>query len=74
MTPTPKKRNGSMDKWLWDSKSEPEAVNVSIDDIPESLLEAYMKIVVWPTYRGGVAEAIMDLMWKAVHEKTERKQ
>jgi len=63
-----------MEKWLWDSRPEPEAVNVSIHDIPCSLLEQFMNIVVWPKYPGGVAEAIMDLMRKAVQEKGGKKE
>ena len=72
MTSTPNSKDKVMDKWLWDSRPEPEAVNVTIHDIPESLLEAYMREVVWTKYPGGVAEAIMDLMRKAVPEKTEK--
>jgi len=44
-------------------------VQLTIHDIPASLLRDFMLKVVWPTYPGGVSPAIKDLMLKAVEEK-----
>lgn len=39
-------------------------VNVTICNVPESLLREFMRTVVNPSYPGGISEAIQDLMRK----------
>jgi len=49
-------------------------VDLTIIGIPEKLLHEFCEYVVKPLYPGGISEAIMDLMKKAVEEqKTRRK-
>jgi nucleoside triphosphatase len=45
------------------------AVSLTINLIPEELLHEFGEYVVKPHYSGGMAEAIIDLMRKAVSEK-----
>jgi metal-responsive CopG/Arc/MetJ family transcriptional regulator len=42
-------------------------------DIPEDLLREFCEYVVKPFYEGGISEAIMDLMRKAVEEQKKGK-
>jgi len=46
-------------------------VNITIYDIPASLLNEFSDKVVKPYYSGGISQAIKDLMKKAIEkEKT----
>ena len=47
-------------------------LSLTIHDIPEGLLQDFMELVVNSYYRGGVSEAIIDLMQKAVRERKEQ--
>jgi len=44
-------------------------VSLTVYDIPAELLHEFSDYVVKPSYPGGIAEAIKDLMRKAVREK-----
>jgi len=37
-------------------------VNVTICNVPESLLREFMRTIVIPSYPGGISEALQDLM------------
>jgi hypothetical protein len=44
-------------------------VNLTIYDIPDSLLREFCKKIVQPNYLGGVSDAIKDLIQKAILEQ-----
>lgn len=44
-------------------------VQLTTSDNPESLLSEFCKKIVQPNYRGGVSDAIKDLMQKAIFEQ-----
>jgi len=46
-------------------------VNLTIG-IPEELLREFCEFVVKPFYEGGISEALMDLMRKAVEEQKKK--
>ena len=43
--------------------------NLTIYNVPDSLLREFMRTVVWPKYPGGISEALQDLMRKEVQEQ-----
>jgi len=45
------------------------SVNITIYDIPAGLLHEFGKRVIEPFYKGGISEAIRDLMLKKVEER-----
>jgi hypothetical protein len=47
-------------------------VNVTIMNVPSSLLRDFAQKVVNPLYPGGISKAIQDLMRKAVQKSVER--
>jgi len=47
-------------------------VNITIYDIPASLLSEFSEKVVKPYYAGGISQAIKDIMRKAVKYKKEK--
>jgi hypothetical protein len=44
-------------------------VNVTICNVPESLLREFMRTVVMPSYPGGISEALQDLMRKEAQKQ-----
>jgi len=49
-------------------------VDLTIIGIPEKLLHEFCEYVVKPHYPGGIGEAIMDLMKKAIEEQKTSKE
>jgi hypothetical protein len=47
------------------------SVNITIYDIPTELLHEFGKKVIEPLYKGGISEAIKDIMQKAVQEQKQ---
>lgn len=47
-------------------------VNVTVINVPSSLLKEFAQKVVNPLYPCGISEAIQDLMRKAVQKSVER--
>jgi hypothetical protein len=47
--------------------------NLTICNVPDSLLREFIRTVVWPKYPGGISEALQDLMRKEVqkHKKLD---
>jgi hypothetical protein len=43
--------------------------NLTICNVPDSLLREFMRTVVWPKYPGGISEALQDLMRKEVQKQ-----
>lgn len=43
--------------------------DVTICNVPDSLLREFMRTVVWPKYPGGITEALIDLMKKEVQKQ-----
>jgi metal-responsive CopG/Arc/MetJ family transcriptional regulator len=46
-----------------------DCVDVQIRNVPKKLLEEFDEVVVKPLFPGGRAEAIRDLMRKAIQEQ-----
>jgi hypothetical protein len=46
-----------------------DACNITIYNVPADLVKEFCQKVVWPTYPGGISEAIQDLMRRAVQEQ-----
>ena len=44
-------------------------VNVTICNVPESLLREFMRTIVIPSYPGGISEALQDLMRKEAQKQ-----
>jgi len=44
-------------------------VNVTICNVPESLLREFMRTIVTPSYPGGISEALQDLMRKEAQKQ-----
>lgn len=49
-------------------------VNITIYDIPASLLSEFSDRIVKPYYPGGISQAIKDLMNKAIEKEKEKKE
>jgi hypothetical protein len=47
------------------------SVNMTIPDVPTELLHEFSEKVMKPFYKGGVSEALRDLMQKAVNEQKQ---
>ncbi|MGA2768802.1 MAG: hypothetical protein ABSF24_10890 [Candidatus Bathyarchaeia archaeon] len=43
--------------------------NLTICNVPNSLLREFMRTVVWPKYSGGISEALQDLIRKEVEKQ-----
>jgi hypothetical protein len=43
--------------------------DLTICNVPDSLLREFMRTVVWPKYPGGITEALQDLMRKEVQKQ-----
>jgi hypothetical protein len=43
--------------------------NLTICNVPHSLLREFMRTVVWPKYPGGISEALQDLIRKEVQKQ-----
>ncbi|MGD0978212.1 MAG: hypothetical protein ABR962_03625 [Candidatus Bathyarchaeia archaeon] len=43
--------------------------NLTICNVPDSLLREFMRTVVWPKYPGGINEALQDLMRKEIQKQ-----
>jgi hypothetical protein len=43
--------------------------NLTICNVPNSLLREFMRTVVWPKYPGGISEALRDLINKEVQKQ-----
>jgi len=54
--------------------SEPRFVHITVYDIPSELVEEFSEKIVKPYYRGGISQAIKDLMKKAVEKEKEKKE
>jgi hypothetical protein len=46
-----------------------DSVNITIYDVPADLLHEFSERVMKPYYPGGITEALVDLMRKAVQER-----
>ena len=62
-----------MSAWLEEISRRDLMVNITIQKVPANLLKEFMDKVVNPAYTGGIGAAIIDLMRKAVQEKTGNK-
>jgi len=49
-------------------------VDITIYDIPASLINEFSEKVIKPYYSGGISQAIKDLMKKAVEKEKEKKE
>jgi len=54
--------------------SEPHFVNITIYDVPSELVKEFSEKIVKPYYRGGISQAMKDLMRKAVKKEKEKKE
>jgi hypothetical protein len=43
--------------------------NLTICNVPDSLLREFMRTVVWPKYSGGISDALQDLMRREVQKQ-----
>jgi hypothetical protein len=50
------------------------SVNITIYDVPSELVHEFSEMVIKPYYTGGITEALIDLMRKAVQERKERRK
>jgi hypothetical protein len=50
------------------------SVNITICDVPADLLHEFSERVIKPYYTGGITEALIDLMRKAVQEQKEKER
>jgi hypothetical protein len=44
-------------------------VSITIHNVPASLVKEFCQKVVWPSYPGGISDAIPDMMKKALQEQ-----
>jgi hypothetical protein len=51
-----------------------DSVNITIYDVLSELVHEFSRKVIKPYYTGGITEALIDLMRKAVQERKEKER